>query len=160
MVSHQILQPTVPLYTINWEFFYSCTYCLKNNGITKNLKNFNNYNLGPWYYEQQTIGYNFRMNDIMAALGISQLKRLDSFVEKRHKLKLRYDKLLSKLPLIIPYQGYEIYSSLHLYPVLLSLSKINKTKLEIFNGLREGGIGVNTHYIPIHFQPYSPKASD
>ena len=106
---------------------------------------------GEWYYEQLELGFNYRMNDIQAALGISQFKRIDSIVSKRHTLAQRYDKLLKDLPLVIPYLSPTSYSSFHLYVILL---KDQSKHQEFFNNLRQRGIGVNLHYIPIYRQPY------
>jgi dTDP-4-amino-4,6-dideoxygalactose transaminase len=94
------------------------------------------------------------MNDLQAALGISQMKRLNKFIKKRHTIKERYDELLKNLPIIKPFQNKDCSSALHLYPIQLELEKINKSREKIFNELRENGIGVNVHYIPIHTHPY------
>jgi UDP-4-amino-4,6-dideoxy-N-acetyl-beta-L-altrosamine transaminase len=109
---------------------------------------------GDWYYQQVGLGFNYRMTELQAALGISQMKRLDEFVAKRHILKERYDLLLSDLPIIEPYQDKDNYSALHLYPIQIDLNKVSKNREQIFNVLRENGVGVNVHYIPIHTQPY------
>mgnify|MGYP001375454941 FL=1 len=94
------------------------------------------------------------MNDLQAALGIAQMKRLDKFITIRHSLKQRYDELLKDLPLITPAQSSDSYSSLHLYPVQLKLEQLSKAHNQIFDELRKNGVGVNLHYIPIHMQPY------
>ena len=112
---------------------------------------------GPWYYEQIELGFNYRMTELQAALGISQMKRVDKFVSKRHELKKNYDLLLEDLPLIRPFLHNDCYSALHLYPIQLEIDKLKKTRRQIFNELRESGIGVNVHYIPIHTQPYYSK---
>ena len=109
---------------------------------------------GAWYYQQVDLGFNYRMTELHAALGISQILRLDKFVEKRHKLRERYDSLLSKLPLLKPYQDKNCYSSVHLYPIQIDFKKLNKTREFFFNSLKSRGIGVNVHYIPIHTHPY------
>ncbi len=109
---------------------------------------------GDWYYQQVGLGFNYRMTELQAALGISQMQRLDEFVAKRHILKERYDLLLSDLPIIEPYQDKDNYSALHLYPIQIDLNKVSKNREQIFNVLRENGVGVNVHYIPIHTQPY------
>lgn len=109
---------------------------------------------GPWYYQQVALGYNYRMTELQGALGITQMQRLDQFVSQRHVLAKRYNELLSELPLTLPWQHPDSYSGLHLYVIRLSLDKISKTHLQIFEELRESGIGVNLHYIPVHTQPY------
>jgi len=109
---------------------------------------------GAWYYQQVGLGFNYRMTELQAALGISQMQRLDEFVAKRHILQERYDLLLSGLPIIGPYQDKDSYSALHLYPIQIDSNKVRKNREQIFNVLRENGVGVNVHYIPIHTQPY------
>lgn len=142
--------------TTNTKKFYDKMMLVKNNGITKNSKNFNNYNLGPWYYEQQTMGYNFRMNDIMAALGISQLKRINLMLQKRNKIATIYKKELKNLPIEFQEIDKNFYSSYHLF--IIKLTKNNKNihrKLFIF--LRKNKIFVNLHYLPVHLHPFYRK---
>tara|TARA_B100001248_G_scaffold255260_1_gene234744 strand:+ start:6333 stop:7478 length:1146 start_codon:yes stop_codon:yes gene_type:complete len=124
---------------------------LRTHGITKNKDHMTRKSDGEWYYEQLELGFNYRMNDIQAALGISQFKRIDNIVSKRHTLAQRYDKLLKDLPLVIPYLSPTSYSSFHLYVILLEDQSKHQ---EFFNNLRQRGIGVNLHYIPIYRQPY------
>jgi dTDP-4-amino-4,6-dideoxygalactose transaminase len=109
---------------------------------------------GPWYYEQVTLGFNYRMNDLQAALGASQMGRLGQFVERRQVLARRYDDLLAGLPLVLPTTIPDASSATHLYVVRLKLDAIAATHREVFDGLRARGIGVNLHYIPVHTQPY------
>ncbi|MDA8141187.1 MAG: UDP-4-amino-4,6-dideoxy-N-acetyl-beta-L-altrosamine transaminase [Desulfobacteraceae bacterium] len=109
---------------------------------------------GPWYYQQIELGYNYRMTDMQAALGYSQLQRLDRYVLQRHQLKDRYDIQLSELPVIIPSQHPDSYSSLHLYPIQIINSHGRPDRLTVFQALKTAGIGVNVHYIPVHTQPY------
>jgi len=94
------------------------------------------------------------MTELQAALGISQIQRLDVFIKRRHTLQKRYDILFKNLSIIKPYQGKDSYSALHLYPILVDTDKVYKSRKQIFSELRDGGIGVNVHYIPIHTQPY------
>ena len=125
---------------------------LRSHGITKEKKIMSHYD-GDWFYEQIELGFNYRMTDIQAALGRSQLTRIDKFVEERHKIYLKYKKNLKNLPVILPFHENFVYSSLHLYPILIS-DESNKKRDEVFNYLREKGVFVNVHYIPIHSQPF------
>jgi UDP-4-amino-4,6-dideoxy-N-acetyl-beta-L-altrosamine transaminase len=161
----------------NNEELYEKLLLLRTHGITKTPEKFTNKRLAignsyitnpqaaidnrqtasPWYYQQIDLGMNYRITDIQASLGISQLKRIDDFVSKRYELAQQYNKSLSGLPLILPYLHPDNYSAFHLYVVRLKLDKINKTRKEVFGFLREKGIGVNVHYIPVHIQPYYKK---
>lgn len=127
---------------------------LLTHGITRDPALMNEESHGPWYYQQIALGYNYRITDIQSALGISQLRKLDGFVNRRHELARNYDNKLQELPLIIPYQANYNYSAYHLYVIRLKLTALSKTRLDVFNELREAGIGVNVHYIPVHLQPY------
>jgi UDP-4-amino-4,6-dideoxy-N-acetyl-beta-L-altrosamine transaminase len=127
---------------------------LRSHGITRDTENMTHTPDGPWYYQQIDLGFNYRMTEIQAAIGLSQMDRLDAYVEKRHKLARRYDQLLSKLPLTLPWQHTDGYSGLHLYVVRLQRKKSPATRRELFDALRALGIGVNVHYIPVHLQPY------
>ena len=126
---------------------------LRSHGITRDSEKMSHKPDGPWYYQQIELGYNYRMSDIQAALGCSQLKRLDEFVNKRRDLAKRYDEAFSILPITLPWQHIDSYSSYHLYVIRLHQNK-GTDYGKIFSNLREQGIGVNTHYIPIHTQPY------
>ncbi len=127
---------------------------LRSHGITRTPELMTHEPDGDWYYQQVELGFNYRMTELQAALGLSQLQRLDQFVQQRHLLAHRYDQLLQKLPLIIPYQHSDSYSGLHLYVIRLQLNQIQLSHREVFRALREKGIGVNLHYIPVHTQPY------
>lgn len=126
----------------------------RSHGITRDPAQMTHATDGPWYYQQISLGYNYRMTELQAALGVSQMERLDRYVTRRHQLARRYDELLANLPVTIPWQHPDSYSGLHLYPIRLELGKINKTHRQVFDSLREQGIGVNLHYIPVHTQPY------
>jgi UDP-4-amino-4,6-dideoxy-N-acetyl-beta-L-altrosamine transaminase len=108
----------------------------------------------PWYYEQQMLGYNFRMTDIQAALGTSQMKRLDGYLERRNTMARNYDQALKDLPLQLPTVQPGNKSSFHLYVVRLLDKADHKPYRQVFTALRERGIGVNLHYLPVHLQPY------
>ncbi len=142
------------LATTNSKKLYDKMNLYRTHGVTRDGVLMNSKNNQPWYYEQIALGLNYRMNDIQAALGISQMKRLNTFVKKRHAIQERYDILLNNLPITKPYQNKDCFSALHLYPIQIELEKVNKSREQIFNELREKGIGVNVHYIPIHTHPY------
>lgn len=125
----------------------------RSHGVTRDQNLMSHEPDGPWYYQQVELGYNYRMTELQAALGISQMERLDMFVARRHELAKRYDSLLQTLPVTTPWQHPDSYSGLHLYVIRLQLDKIGKTHRQVFEGLREQGIGVNLHYIPVHTQP-------
>ncbi|RKX24314.1 MAG: UDP-4-amino-4,6-dideoxy-N-acetyl-beta-L-altrosamine transaminase [Candidatus Zixiibacteriota bacterium] len=127
---------------------------LRSHGITRDPSLMTHETDGPWYYQQIELGYNYRMTELQAALGLSQLDRLDEYVARRHQLAQRYEQLLSELPVVLPWQHPDSYSGLHLYIIRLQLDKITATHREVFESLRNQNIGVNLHYIPIHTQPY------
>lgn len=130
---------------------------LRSHGITREPQLMTQPMEGPWYYQQVELGYNYRITDIQAAMGISQMTRLHDYVERRHKIAERYDKLLSDLPLTLPWQHSDGYSAFHLYVVRLRLDEIEATHLEVFEHLRSHDIMVNLHYIPVHTQPFYRK---
>ena len=127
---------------------------LRSHGITRDPALMTHTPDGPWYYQQIGLGFNYRMTELQAALGISQMQRLDAYVALRHQLAQRYDRMLADLPITIPWQSPDSYSGLHLYVIRLKQGKVKKTHRLVFEELREHGIGVNLHYIPVHTQPY------
>lgn len=126
---------------------------LRTHGITRNESLMKNKSHGPWYYEQIDLGFNYRMTDLQAALGISQMNRLDEFIQKRHEVAHSYFKNLEGLPLILPYQHRDSHSAYHLFIIKLK-SELKRNHKEIFISLRQNGIGVNLHYMPVYLQPY------
>ena len=130
---------------------------LRSHGITRDEELMTKAADGPWYYQQIELGYNYRMTELQAALGLSQMQRLEEFVIKRHELASRYDNLLHDLPITLPWQHPDSYSARHLYVIRLQLEQINITHLDVFNALRAAGVLVNLHYIPVHMQPYYQK---
>ena len=128
---------------------------LRSHGITRDASLMTQEMDGPWYYQQVALGFNYRMTDIQAALGASQITRLEQYVAKRQSLAARYDGLLSSLPLVLPWQHPDSYSAYHLYVIRLQLEQIEpKTHREVFEALRAKDIMVNLHYIPVHTQPH------
>lgn len=123
---------------------------LRAHGITREPELMAGPSDGPWYYQQLELGFNYRLTDIQAALGLSQLKKLEEFVARRRELAARYDALLADLPLVRPWQAPYGQSAYHLYPIKVEPAR----RLGVFNRLRAKGIGVNVHYIPVHTQPY------
>jgi UDP-4-amino-4,6-dideoxy-N-acetyl-beta-L-altrosamine transaminase len=130
---------------------------LRSHGITRDTELMTNEPDGPWYYQQIDLGFNYRMTEMQAALGVSQIERLQSITDRRHEIAKRYNEKLANLSVTVPFQIEESYSGLHLYVIRLQLDDIKVTHLEVFNALREANIGVNLHYIPVHLQPYYQK---
>jgi perosamine synthetase len=140
--------------TTNNEEYYEKLLQFRSHGITRAKDKLNEYH-GPWYYEMQFLGYNYRMTDIQAALGTSQLKKVDKFVELRRKYVAMYNEAFKDMDeIIIPFQLEDGQSSWHLYIIRLKLDKLTASRREIFEALQQQNIGVNVHYIPVHFQPY------
>jgi UDP-4-amino-4,6-dideoxy-N-acetyl-beta-L-altrosamine transaminase len=127
---------------------------LRTHGITRDQVRFFDRDPAPWHYEQQLLGFNYRMTDIHATLGISQLARLSSYVQRRNVLAARYDQALRDLPLRLPTIGAQNRSAFHLYVVRMVPESAGKTHRRVFDELRRRGIGVNLHYAPVHLQPY------
>ncbi|WP_168016901.1 UDP-4-amino-4,6-dideoxy-N-acetyl-beta-L-altrosamine transaminase [Halomonas salinarum] len=127
---------------------------LRSHGVTRDPELMTREADGPWYYQQVALGFNYRMTELQAALGVSQIERLDDYVARRNALAARYDDLLAGLPVTTPWQHPDSYSGRHLYVIRLELDQISATHRQVFEALREQGIGVNLHYIPVHTQPY------
>ncbi len=127
---------------------------LRSHGITRDAGEFERVADGPWYYEQQSLGYNQRMTDLQAALGSSQLRRLDAMHARRVTLADRYDRLLAELPLLLPARLADRVSAWHLYSVEIDAARSTVARADVFAALREAQIGVNVHYLPIHTQPF------
>jgi UDP-4-amino-4,6-dideoxy-N-acetyl-beta-L-altrosamine transaminase len=128
----------------------------RSHGVTRDPAKFHDEgaDTGAWYYEQQLLGFNYRMTDIHAALGASQLKRLEDNVERRNRLARRYTSLLADLPLRLPAVAAGNRSAFHLYVIRLQPEMARRGRRRIFDELRSAGIGVNVHYLPVHLQPY------
>jgi len=127
---------------------------LRSHGITRDPALIEGENEGAWYYQQIELGFNYRITDMQAALGVSQMTQLDTFVTRRHELAQRYNHLLSNLPLTLPWQSPEGYSAFHLYVVRVDTDRTDTSRRQVFDALRAANIGVNIHYIPVHTQPY------
>jgi UDP-4-amino-4,6-dideoxy-N-acetyl-beta-L-altrosamine transaminase len=130
---------------------------LRSHGITRDDSKMTQAPDGPWYYQQVDLGFNYRMTDLQAALGLSQMQRLDQFIQQRHKIAERYNAMLSDFAVITPWLHPDAYSAFHLYIIRLQLDKMSLSHKEFFTKLREGDIGVNLHYIPIYSHPYYQK---
>jgi UDP-4-amino-4,6-dideoxy-N-acetyl-beta-L-altrosamine transaminase len=127
---------------------------LRSHGMTRDPQQMTEPSHGPWYYQQVELGFNYRITDLQAALGLSQLNKLDDFIGRRRELAARYERLLAYLPLMLPSMQPEAESAWHLYVVRLQVERINLSHRQVFEGLRAAGVGVNLHYIPLHLQPY------
>ncbi len=130
---------------------------LRSHGVTRESSKMAGQCQGGWYYEQLALGFNYRMTDMEAALGCSQLERVDEFIKKRHEVASQYNTALQGLPLVLPYQHSDCYSSFHLYVIQLNPTATSVQRQSLFHKLREAGIGVNVHYIPVHTQPFYEK---
>ncbi|MGD1862372.1 MAG: UDP-4-amino-4,6-dideoxy-N-acetyl-beta-L-altrosamine transaminase [Leptolyngbyaceae cyanobacterium] len=138
----------------NRDDLYEKLIRLRTHGITRQPDLMTEPAHGPWYYQQLELGFNYRITDLQAALGASQMQRLDAFVTRRRQLAAQYDGLLAALPVRLPWQHPDTLSSWHLYVVRLYLEKIDRSQGQVFEALRDAGVGVNLHYIPVHTQPY------
>lgn len=138
----------------NDQQLYERVLLLRSHGITRDPSKMTEKSHGEWYYQQIDLGYNYRMTEIQAALGLSQLDRLSDFIAHRTLLARRYEKLLAECPLTLQVPQNNVLSAYHLYIVRLKLSKGRRSHKEVFEYLRDKGIGVNLHYIPVHIQPY------
>jgi dTDP-4-amino-4,6-dideoxygalactose transaminase len=127
---------------------------LRSHGITRDSSLYHYGDDGGWYYEQIGLGFNYRLTDLQAALGASQMARIDSYVRRRHEIAARYGELLRDLPIVLPAQHSDTSSAYHLYPIRIPSNGESAFRAKVFQSLREAGIGVNVHYIPVHTQPY------
>jgi dTDP-4-amino-4,6-dideoxygalactose transaminase len=138
----------------NDEVLARCMERLRSHGVTRDPDEMTCASEGPWFYQQLELGFNYRMTDVQAALGLSQLQRLDEYVRKRNELAELYDEALRDLPVVTPWQHPDVLSARHLYVIRLRCDGITTSRGQVFEGLRAEGIGVNLHYIPVHTQPY------
>lgn len=140
--------------TTNNKNYYDKLLMFRSHGITRDVDKMVE-NHGPWYYEMQFLGYNYRMTDFQAALGVSQLKKIDSFVARRKKYVEMYNEAFKEVKQVTtPFQDKESDSSWHLYIIKLDLDALSVSRKEIFQALQAKNIGVNVHYIPVHILPY------
>ena len=128
----------------------------RSHGMTRDAALMDHTPDGPWYYEQVALGYNYRLTELQAALGLSQAARLHAYVARRHEIAQRYDALLEGLPLTRPWQHPDSYSGLHLYVVRVAAER----RRAVFEALRAADIGVNVHYIPVHTQPVHQRPGE
>jgi UDP-4-amino-4,6-dideoxy-N-acetyl-beta-L-altrosamine transaminase len=127
---------------------------LRSHGITRDTAEMTHPSDDPWHYEQIALGFNYRLTDVHAALGLSQIRRIDEFVAKRHVVANRYDEAFEDLPVTIPWRHADGRSAFHLYVIRLKLDQIRKTHRQVFEDLRAASVGVNLHYIPVYRHPY------
>lgn len=130
---------------------------LRSHGITRDPALMTKPMDGPWYYQQVALGFNYRMTDMQAALGVSQMTRLEEYVARRHQIAERYNYMLADLPVTLPWQHPDSYSAYHLYVIRIQLHNSPASHLQVFEALRAKDIMVNLHYIPVHTQPYYQK---
>ncbi len=140
--------------TTNNKDFYNKLLQFRNHGITRDLRKMKMKH-EPWYYEMQTLGYNYRMTDIQAALGLSQFEKVNTFLLERKKIAQKYNRAFSNMEsIILPLQQEGCISSWHLYIIRLKLEKLHTHRTEIYKALQKENIGVNVHYIPVYLHPY------
>jgi UDP-4-amino-4,6-dideoxy-N-acetyl-beta-L-altrosamine transaminase len=143
--------------TTNNEDFYRRLFMLRTHGITKDPSVMTQ-NPGPWYYEMHDLGFNYRLTDIQAALGISQMKKLDRYIERRRDIVARYNQVFKNEDwAVIPYERPSVLSAFHLYVIQINFDKICKPRKDIMEALKKKNIGTQVHYIPVHTQPYYRK---
>jgi UDP-4-amino-4,6-dideoxy-N-acetyl-beta-L-altrosamine transaminase len=140
--------------TTNDEELYRRLAMLRTHGITRDPDFMTGESEGGWYYEQIELGYNYRITDVQAALGLVQLSRIEPFLARRRELARRYDTALADLPLTLPWQHPDGRSAYHLYVIKVDTAACGKTRRQVYDELRAAGVGVQVHYIPIHTQPY------
>ena len=126
---------------------------LRSHGITREASRLARAGEGAWYYEQQSLGFNYRMTELQAALGVSQMTSLDRFIARRHEIATRYDQGLTSLPIVRPWQHPDSHSAFHLYVIQVAKGA-QMDRRQLFDALRSAGILANVHYIPIHLQPF------
>jgi UDP-4-amino-4,6-dideoxy-N-acetyl-beta-L-altrosamine transaminase len=126
----------------------------RSHGITRDPARLQRNDAGPWYYEQQRLGFNYRMTDICAALGLSQLSRIDEFIARRREIATGYDAAFADLPVRTPWQHPDSASAWHLYIIRIDRERAGRSHRAVFDGMRAAGIGVNLHYIPVYRQPF------
>lgn len=141
----------------NNEELYKKLCLYRSHGITRDASLMTHEADGPWYYQQIDLGYNYRMTELQAALGVSQMDRLDEFVNRRRYLVKRYNQLLQDLPVVTPQVLEGANPSWHLYMVRVDFSKAKVNKVQLFAEMKKRGIVLNLHYIPVHTQPYYQK---
>ena len=139
--------------TTNSKSLYDALITLRSHGITKD-SHIMQQNEGPWFYEMQDLGYNYRITDIQASLGLSQLKKLPTFVQQRRYISSCYDKAFKEVSWITPLETDNEESGRHLYVIKIDFDQLNKTRTEVMTLLRENGVGTQVHYIPVYNQPY------
>ena len=126
----------------------------RSHGITRDPAQLQHADVGAWYYEQQRLGFNYRMTDICAALGLSQMSRIDEFIARRREIAATYDTAFASLPVTTPWQHPDTASAWHLYIIRIDRKRTARSHRQVFDALRDAGIGANLHYIPVYRQPY------